>query len=184
MRVARGRAGGGEWHLRRRPCIRSRCRRSVWPRTRGAEEDCGMRVSAKAEYDCIAMYELAVNYGDPQPVRVKAIADAHGIPLRFLVQILLQLKGAGLVASIRGAAGGYQLARSPEEISLGDIINIIDRAPAPRPSSLRSDRSPAVQAIRGSWKELQAEEQRRLEELSLADLVRRTEQPSAFCYQI
>src|SRR5262252_8056887 len=81
-----------------------------------------MKVSAKAEYACVAMVELAANRLDSQPVRVKAIADAHGIPLRFLVQILLQLKGAGLVASIRGAAGGYQLARRPTEISLADII--------------------------------------------------------------
>src|SRR3954452_14365815 len=68
-----------------------------------------MRVSAKAEYACIAMLELAANYGDSQPVRVKSIADHHGIPQRFLVQILLQLKGAGYVTSTRGAAGGYQL---------------------------------------------------------------------------
>src|SRR5712692_11356859 len=103
-----------------------------------------MRVSAKAEYACIAMYELAVNYGDPQPVRVKTIAETHGIPLRFLVQILLQLKGAGLAASIRGAAGGYQLARPPEEISLGDIINIIDRTPKPRPAPAVVSPSPAA----------------------------------------
>jgi Rrf2 family protein len=142
-----------------------------------------MRVSAKAEYACIAMFELAANYGDPQPMRIKAIADTHGIPQRFLVQILLQLKGAGLVASTRGASGGYQLARPPEEISLADIINTIDRAPAPRPTTLGSPRSVAVQAVRGVWQELQAEEQRRLEELTLAELVRRT-QPSTLTYQI
>ena len=51
-----------------------------------------MRVSAKAEYACVAMLELAANRAESQPVRIKAIADAHGIPLRFLVQILLQLK--------------------------------------------------------------------------------------------
>src|SRR5215472_4759389 len=91
-----------------------------------------MRVSAKAEYACIAMLELATNYAEPQPVRVKAIADAHGIPLRFLVQILLQLKTAGLVASVRGAAGGYQLARRPSEITLADIIGAIDPEPQAR----------------------------------------------------
>ena len=143
-----------------------------------------MWVSAKAEYACVAMFELAAHYGDPHPVRVKAIADNHDIPQRFLVQILLQLKGAGLVASTRGASGGYQLARPPEEISLANIINVIDRAPAPRPAPLGSQRSAAVQAIRGVWKEIQAEEHRRLEELTLADLLRRTQKPSAFSYQI
>src|SRR5881398_1674979 len=85
-----------------------------------------MRVSAKAEYACVAMLELAANYQEPQPVRIKAIADAQDIPQRFLVQILLQLKTAGLVASVRGASGGYQLARPPERISLAAIINAID----------------------------------------------------------
>src|SRR4051812_41992823 len=85
-----------------------------------------MRISAKAEYACVAMLELAANYNEPQPVRIKAIADAQGIPQRFLVQILLNLKTAGLVASVRGAAGGYQLARAPEAISLAAVINAID----------------------------------------------------------
>jgi Rrf2 family protein len=143
-----------------------------------------MRVSAKAEYACIAMYELAVKYGDPQPIRVKAIAEAQGIPQRFLVQILLQLKGAGLAASIRGAAGGYQLARPPEEISLGDIINLIDRTPKPRPVPLAVSPSPAVRAIRVVWQEIQAEEQRMLGEVTLQDLVRSTPQSNVPSYQI
>src|SRR5215831_2935849 len=91
-----------------------------------------MKVSAKAEYACVAMLELASSRSETQPVRVKAIADAHGIPLRFLVQILLQLKGADLVASTRGAAGGYHLTRTPEAISLADVINVIDRTAPPR----------------------------------------------------
>ena len=81
-----------------------------------------MLFSAKAEYACVAMLELAARYGDPRPVRLADIADKHGISDRFLVQILLQLKGAGLVDSTRGAAGGYQLARSPDDITLADIL--------------------------------------------------------------
>src|SRR5438045_9435879 len=107
-----------------------------------------MRVAAKAEYACVALLELAGSHGNPQRVRVKAIADAHGIPLRFLVQILLQLKGAGLVASIRGAAGGYQLARAAGEISLADVINVTDRAPPPRADAAPLAPSSTVQAVR------------------------------------
>jgi Rrf2 family protein len=143
-----------------------------------------MRVSAKAEYACIAMYELAVNYREPQPARVKAIADAHGIPARFLVQILLQLKAAGLVTSTRGSAGGYQLARPPDKISLADVLNAIDRAPPPRPAPVASPQSAAVQAVRSVWQDIQAEEQRLLAALTLAELVRRTQQGSALSYQI
>src|ERR1700675_868424 len=85
-----------------------------------------MRISAKAEYACVAMLELAASHAHAQPVRIKAIADAQGVPQRFLVQILLQLKTAGLVASVRGASGGYQLTRPPEQISLAEVINAID----------------------------------------------------------
>ena len=70
-----------------------------------------MRISAKTEYACIAMLELASQYGSGEPVRIRRIAERHDVPSRFLVQILLQLKGAGLVASDRGAAGGYLLIR-------------------------------------------------------------------------
>ena len=151
-----------------------------------------MRVSAKAEYACLAMLELASNYEGPNPVRVKSIADSHGIPQRFLVQILLQLKGAGLVASVRGASGGYQLARPPEEISLADVINAIDRAPEPaqrRPSPKRrtpatSMESPGVRALQSVWRDIQAEEQRLLEATTLAELVRRTRQGDSLSYQI
>ena len=143
-----------------------------------------MRVSAKAEYACIAMLELAANHGDPQPVRVKAIADAHGIPVRFLVQILLQLKGAGLVASTRGAAGGYHLTRSPETISLAHVINVTDRTPPPRPDPATPAASIAVRAVRVVWQEIQAEEQRMLEEVTFADLVRRIQPAHELTYQI
>lgn len=143
-----------------------------------------MRVSAKAEYACVAMIELARSYGEPQPVRVKAIADAHGIPQRFLVQILLQLKGAGLVQSVRGAAGGYQLAKQPKAISLATVIQVIDSALPARPTALIADSSPAVRAVRSVWKEIHSEEQRILEECTLAELVRRLQTTGAYSYQI
>ncbi len=102
-----------------------------------------MRISAKAEYACVAMLELAASFAEPQPLRIKAIAEAQGIPPRFLVQILLQLKTAGLVVSVRGASGGYQLARPPEEITLAAVINAIDdRALTPRSALSEARRSP------------------------------------------
>jgi Rrf2 family protein len=143
-----------------------------------------MRVSAKAEYACLAMVELAANAHEAQPVRVKAIAETHGIPQRFLVQILLQLKSAGLVVSLRGALGGYQLARPAEKISLANVINAIEREPAVRSTLAPVRRSLAVQALHGVWKDLQAREQRLLDELTLAELVRRTQQTHALSYQI
>src|SRR4051794_2095297 len=99
-----------------------------------------MLFSAKAEYACVAMLELASRYGDARPVRLSDVADKHGISDRFLVQILLDLKRAGLVDSTRGAAGGYALARRPEEISLYDVLRVIDppeRRTRKKPSSAR-----------------------------------------------
>jgi Rrf2 family protein len=131
------------------------------------------------------MLELAASYRDPQPVRIKSIAEAQGIPQRFLVQILLQLKTAGLVNSIRGAAGGYQLARAPETITLADVISAIDdRTLAPRSALGDNNPSPTVQTLLAVWRDVQAEEQRLLEELNLAELMRRSQHGNALSYQI
>ena len=142
-----------------------------------------MNLSAKTEYACLAMLQLAEEYTSGEPLQIRRIADEHGIPARFLVQILLQLKGAGLVASTRGAAGGYHLTRSPEAISLADIINTIDPVTPPRPDAAPVS-STAVRAIRAVWQEIQAEEQRMLEEVTLGDLVRQTQRAHEPTYQI
>jgi len=84
-----------------------------------------MNISAKTEYACVAMLELAANFGSDEPVSIRVIAERHGVPARFLVQILLELKAAGLVASTRGAAGGYHLVCPPAEVSLGQVMDVI-----------------------------------------------------------
>jgi len=143
-----------------------------------------MRVSAKAQYACIAMLELASNYQEPQLLQVKTIAESHGISPRFLVQILLQLKVHGLVRSIRGAAGGYQLARSPEEISLADVIKAIDDATPAMPPALKALKpSTAVDALRSVFIDVDAKERQLLQKVTLAELVRRTE-ANGMMYQI
>lgn len=143
-----------------------------------------MKVSAKAEYACVAMMELAANYKDSQPIRIRSIADAHGIPQRFLVQILLQMKTAGLVASIRGAAGGYQLARAPEKITLADILNAVEDRSTTNRSVLSDSHTPAARTLMLVWKELQVEEQRLLDNLSLADVLRRSRASADLTYHI
>lgn len=131
------------------------------------------------------MLELAGSYSDPQPVRIKAIADAQGISARFLVQILLQLKTAGLVASIRGASGGYQLARAPEAITLASIITAIDdRTLAPRSALSTMSRTPAIEVLLSVWNEVQHLEQKMLEKLTLAELLRRSQIGNDLSYQI
>jgi Rrf2 family protein len=143
-----------------------------------------MRISAKAQYACIAMLELAASQREPQPVHVRAIADAHGISQRFLVQILLQLKLAGLADSTRGAAGGYQLARPPEDVTLADIINAIDHPPPAKSALSGLLPSSAVQAVQTVLQEVHAKEQGLLEEITLADMLRRTHEHNVTSYQI
>jgi Rrf2 family cysteine metabolism transcriptional repressor len=89
-----------------------------------------MRFSAKAEYGIWALLELALNEGRG-PLQVRTISKRHQIPLRFLEQVMSVLKNGGFVESIRGAQGGYLLARSPKEITLAEIVQAIEGSLAP-----------------------------------------------------
>ncbi len=80
----------------------------------------------KNQYALRAIFELAKHRGKG-PKKISEIAEAQAIPLRFLEVILSQLKGSGLVESKRGFYGGYYLTRSPEKISVGDVLRFMDR---------------------------------------------------------
>jgi Rrf2 family protein len=135
-----------------------------------------MRLSAKTEYASLAMLELARRQHDEEPVRIREIADAHGVPSRFLVQILLQLKAAGLVTSTRGASGGYRLARDAAAITLADIREVIEGG-GELVSALRSDasQSRASEVLLDAWQEAARCERDTLCSLDLATLAARTE---------
>ncbi len=144
-----------------------------------------MKISAKTEYACIAMLELASQYGSGEPVRIRRIAERHDVPPRFLVQILLQLKGAGLVNSVRGAAGGYQLVVPPEKISLGHVMEIIDgTSKEEAQTSSASPDSPVVKVLAQAWKDVAAAQRKMLEEITLADLLERAKQLHDQMYNI
>jgi Rrf2 family protein len=144
-----------------------------------------MKISAKTEYACIAMLELAARYGSGEPVRIRSIAERHGIPPRFLVQILLQLKGAGLVASTRGAAGGYQLVSPPEEISLGAVMEVIDgSAENGHHNTSASPESPAVKVLTKAWHEVSQMQRNMLKEISLMELLEQTQAQDEQMYYI
>jgi Rrf2 family protein len=85
-----------------------------------------MKISAKCDYACKALLELALHYQTRQPVQIHVIAERQHIPIKYLVQILIQMKRAGLVASRRGQEGGYQLAKEPNQIVLGEVMRLID----------------------------------------------------------
>jgi Rrf2 family protein len=132
-------------------------------------KDRQMLVSARAEYACLAMMELARHPSDPKPVRLSDITAKHQIPQRFLVQILLQMKAAGLVGTTRGAAGGYRLAKSPEKITLADILGVLDRLEQPEDRQLGdSDLSRRLQEV---WRQLADTRMKFLQRITLRDLV-------------
>jgi Rrf2 family transcriptional regulator, cysteine metabolism repressor len=85
-----------------------------------------MRVTAKGEYATQAVLYLALQY--PGVLTIHDIAQRHHIPLKYLEQILLELKRGGVLESKRGVNGGYTLARAPEEISVGEVLRIVDGA--------------------------------------------------------
>ncbi len=84
-----------------------------------------MRMSTKSTYAVRALIDL-IQHSEGKPVRLADIARRQGIPLPFLEQIFLKLKKAGIVTAIRGPQGGYTTEKSPKEVSLADIVTILE----------------------------------------------------------
>jgi Rrf2 family protein len=131
-----------------------------------------VRVSAKADYAVRAAVELAAASGE-DPVKGELIAEAQQIPLRFLENILGELRHAGLVQSRRGADGGYRLAKPAEEISIADIIRAVEGPLATvhgDPADELRYRGDAV-PLQEVWLALRANIRQVLESVTLASVV-------------
>ena len=137
-----------------------------------------MRVSAKVDYALRASIELAA--AAPGQVKGERLAASQAIPHKFLENILADLRNGGLVASQRGADGGYRLARPPAEITVADVIRVVEGPIASvrgeRPDELSYDGSAVP--LRDVWIELRAAMRGVLEHTTLADLVERGLAPS------
>jgi Rrf2 family protein len=133
-----------------------------------------MRVSAKVDYALRAVTELAAS--PPGFVKAERLATAQAIPLKFLENILLELRRAEIVASQRGADGGYRLAKQAEDVSLADVIRAVEGPIATvrgaRPED--AEYTGAATALRDVWIELRTSMRGVLETTSLADLVARS----------
>jgi Rrf2 family protein len=131
-----------------------------------------MRVSAKADYAIRAAVELAAA-GDG-PVKGERIAQAQEIPANFLENILSDLRNAGIVASRRGADGGYWLARPAAEVSLAQVIRAVD-GPLANVRGVRSEQvvyQGSAEPLRDVWVAVRASLRAVLEKVTLADLAR------------
>jgi len=129
-----------------------------------------MRISAKVDYAIRAMAELAAA---PGLITAEQLASAQSIPPKFLESILSQLRSSGLVSSQRGSAGGYQLARPANEISIADVIRELEGPIATvrgvRPDELEYQGSAA--GLRDVWLDLRTQIRGVLEHTTLADVV-------------
>jgi len=118
-----------------------------------------MRISAKGEYAIRALLDLAVHHGEGL-VPIQEVARRQGIPQRYLEQVLLLLKRAGILESRRGSAGGYQLVRAPAEISVGEVLRAVEgrvtaldvagRHPSKTSDATASDLAPLWREIAGA----------------------------------
>jgi Rrf2 family protein len=141
------------------------------PRGAGFGENRRMHVSAKADYAVRAAAELAA--AGAGPVKGDRIAEAQGIPLKFLENILSELRHAGIVHSQRGAEGGYWLARPPDQVTLADVIRVVDGPLA----NVRGAFPEAVEYTGSAshlldvWIAVRVSLRRVLERVTLADLI-------------
>lgn len=135
-----------------------------------------MKLSRKCEYACLAMIELSA-HDIADYTKIEAISNTWSIPRKFLEQILITLKNAGYLKSRKGAEGGYKLAKAANEISLAEIIRLIDGALAPVESvstyfydNTPAEKHPGLMVIMRDIRDYISD---KLEQTTFADLVKK-----------
>jgi Rrf2 family protein len=138
----------------------------------------GVKVSTRGDYASRALLSLAL-HREAGPTSVRDIAERTGLPQPYLEQILLALKGAGLVRSKRGVGGGYVLAREPEDITLGQIVSAVDGPIVagdfgePHQNGACDHEGQCV--LLAVWADVGAYMRNRLDSFTLADMVARAQ---------
>ncbi len=133
-----------------------------------------MKLSAKGQYGVRAMVVLALNYR-AGPMPIKEIAARENISSQYLEQIFLELRRADLISSVRGARGGYILARDPQEIKIGDIVRVLEGPIAPVDCVLEGSEEVCERTgdclTRGVWEKLRDRITEVLDDISLEDMI-------------
>ncbi len=139
-----------------------------------------MRRSARIDYACKALLELSLYWPGKDPVQISTIAKNQHIPMKFLTQILLNLKQAGYVQSIRGKKGGYILAKSPRKIQLNELIENLGGAIA---DNEQNGHGNGIMDL--IWGEIDAAVVKAMEEINFEIICdRKRLQDKAFVFQI
>jgi len=134
-----------------------------------------VKVSTRGDYASRALLSLALHGGEAGPTSVRDIAERTALPQPYLEQILLALKGAGIVRSKRGVGGGYVLAREPAEITLGEIVSAVDGPIAlgdfgePHQEGACDHEGQCV--LLAVWADIGGQIRRQLDSFTLADIV-------------
>lgn len=140
-----------------------------------------MRISARCDYACKALLELALHWPNKEPLQIHTISERQDIPIRYLVQILIQLKRMGLANSVRGKDGGYALAKSPNKISLGEVMCQVGGPLLPAANSAMK-RESVFAAI---WEEVEGAMSKILYKVSFEDISKKAKGAAgAIIYQI
>ena len=134
-----------------------------------------MRISAKGDYAIKAMLDLAMHRGRPL-VPIQEIAARQAIPQRYLEQVLLALKRAGLLTSKRGSTGGYHLTKAPDDITVGAVLRAVEGGHAPFESGGHGRRNGAGSDLAELWSEIGEAVAGVVDRWTLGDLVARAEE--------
>ncbi|KJH71429.1 Rrf2 family transcriptional regulator [Aliterella atlantica] len=128
-----------------------------------------MKLTTRGHYSVKALLDLSLQ-PKSEPVSVKAIALRQDIPAPYLEKLLIEMRRAGLVQSIRGAAGGYRLAMSPEKILLGQILEAVGETIEPLPRHSPTETQAEDWVTFTLWKRLHQKLKEALYAITLADL--------------
>ncbi len=127
-----------------------------------------MKLSVKSDYAARAVLGLARHYPDRAALRMEDVADEQRVPPKYLPQILIELKARGIVRSVRGKKGGYLLARSPAEITLGDVLRAVQGPLFDTPAPGESHSPPELQR---AWQKLQRSLETAAEAITFAQML-------------
>jgi Rrf2 family protein len=132
-----------------------------------------MKLTVKLEYACRALVQLAKRYEGSGVSSIEELANVEKIPAKYLAQILSELRNGGLVESRRGKQGGYLLARAPDQISISDVISLIESEMFSESSRVSGD---SGEAIAKAWAEIQERFEEIVRSITLAELAVRENQ--------
>lgn len=128
-----------------------------------------MKISAKIDYACRALLELSLHWPNQEPLQVDQIAHRQRVPVKFLTQILIHLKQAGYVESVRGKNGGYLLRKLPREIKLNDIMENFQET-----NNSRDEKSNPI--FNPIWREVNLEFLKAMDKFNFEDICNRKRQ--------